>query len=138
MVMVYLKDEILLDVAGVLTIIYSCFALLSPFFSMSISMPPRAPWGYVYESTFVYLFTINIWGFSFGLTGGILALLRQRFTLTTSGMIILLSSHLLSVILPLSQYPQYFQIFDPVVVTTLISILALAPIITIKKRKAFS
>ena len=141
MVIVYLKDETLLDIAGVLVIISSCFALLTSLSNLISYMSYYAPRPHTDEPLFFRLVLINVFGFPLGITGGILALLRKRFILTTSGMGILLSAHVLSVILPLIKYSPYSPYFPGIYLWNacpVIVISALGLIITIKKRESFS
>jgi len=77
MVMVYLKDETLLEVAGVLIIISSCFALLTSLSNLISYMSYYAPRPHTDEPLFFRLVLINVFGFPLGLTGGILALLKN-------------------------------------------------------------
>jgi len=137
MAMVYLKDETLLDAAGVLAIISSCFALLTSLLHLGNQMSYYAPWTRAGEILFLWLVVINVFGFSLGLTGGILTLLRQHFTLTISGMVILLSFQVLSVILLQCKYPQFLPV-NLILGTPSIIASTLGLIITIKNREAFS
>lgn len=118
-----------LDVAGGLAIISSGYVLFNSFLNLgNITSSVGTPWTYNYDPLFAYLVIMNTFVFPFGLTAGIFALLRKKFTLTTIGISIQLFSHVLSTILPIIKYPYYFLSFNlgwgtPIIIASTLSLI---------------